>query len=134
MPVGSAYSTGAIRKTANGLDPLYQPIANMASPLVAGAKMRVTIQMTNRTVGGVIISQGANVSATFSTNAVHTFEFTVTDPTAPILFSPSITTARYYLDNATSKTYTGGTLDVNGATILRNSFTLLADVTLSTYD
>jgi hypothetical protein len=114
VPAGSSYNTNAIRKTANGLDPLTQPIANMVTPLVLGELMTLTFVVSNRTSGGVIPSCGGVTLTTRSANGTYTETFRVVDPTDPIKFTPSATTSRYYLDTISLKATTDGDLTLDG--------------------
>lgn len=131
VPAGSSYNTNAIRKTANGLDPLTQPIANMVTPLVAGEWMTLTYVVSSRTVSGVTPKCGGVTLTARSANGTYTETFRVIDPTDPLQFTPLLTTARYYLDTISLKSTTDGNLAVDGTSDLYGNVYAYKDLEIS---
>lgn len=123
LGTGWRYNTNLIRKDINGTGELYQPIANMVTPLVNGEVYEVTFTSSSRTAGGFNVYCGGVFVCYIASNATVSYRFRCIDDSAALSFIPTTDATRIYVDTVSLKRviYTGGT--VNSSTIASNNST-----------
>lgn len=128
--VGEAWHVlgSAARKDTDGVTTLSQTSANMVTPLVAGETYLLSYVVSSNTVtdGSMVVTCGGATRRNCTTNdGTYTWTFTATS-TADLVFTPSLTTSRFYIDNVSLKKITGGDLNVLGNSTFGDDITISA--------